>query len=201
MRILLVLACGPGASTVYDTTEVDIARSKGGGAGRSVTAQVHRTVWAACAEAALEIARAVFELQPRGAQVAILLVGAGESGGKVVPVNGWGPKEQSLSKVFAGLELATCSDAPIDAAKAGEAAGHMATDALPARGAGAGGSSSSDCRILFISSPEAVGVTVGEAGGAAARVAAAVEQASALNFLLQSHRGLLRFLDTTLNLL
>jgi len=85
MRILLVLACGPGATTVYDTAEVDIARTKGGGAGRSVTAQVHRTVWAACAEAALEIARAVFELQPRGAQVAIQLVGAGESGGKVYP--------------------------------------------------------------------------------------------------------------------
>jgi hypothetical protein len=83
MRILLVLACGPGASTVYDTAEVDIARSKGGGAGRTVTAQVDRTVWAACAEAALEIAKAVFELQPRGAQVAIQLVGAGESGGKV----------------------------------------------------------------------------------------------------------------------
>ena len=102
---------------------------------------------------------------------------AARFGRQVVPINGWAPAEQSLKKVFEGLESAACSDAPLDAAKAGEAAGHMATDALPARGAGAGASSSSDCRILFISSPEALGVTVGEAGGAAARVAAAVEQA------------------------
>jgi hypothetical protein len=176
MRILLVLACGPGSDGTYDTVDIEVDRTKGGGSGKPVSAQLQRSVWGACAEAALESARTVFELQPRGAQLAVLLVGDGEPGGKVDKANGWGEKGQSLSTVAAGLERVRCSGTPIDTAKVGEAAGHMAVDAHASRGTGGEGVGGG-CRIVFVCTPESL--SGGEPLSCAEAVAAKVEQASA----------------------